>query len=143
MDEGQDTSKAYEVGYGKPPKHTQFKKGQSGNPSGKRKKEETLRSQLTKIVSERLPVQQNGTLVTMRKDEAMLNSVVIQAMKGDLPSVRYVTDVLGVDAGADAGVPAFVLSEADLRAIDSRETWLGIREEAEKSLRESEGDDEP
>ena len=28
---------SYEVGYGKPPKHTQFKKGQSGNPKGRPK----------------------------------------------------------------------------------------------------------
>lgn len=28
----------YEVGYGKPPKATQFKKGQSGNPAGRKKK---------------------------------------------------------------------------------------------------------
>ncbi len=27
---------SYEVGYGKPPKQTQFKKGQSGNPLGKK-----------------------------------------------------------------------------------------------------------
>jgi Family of unknown function (DUF5681) len=26
----------YEVGYGKPPEHTKFKKGQSGNPKGRR-----------------------------------------------------------------------------------------------------------
>ena len=27
----------YEVGYGKPPKSTRFRKGQSGNPAGRRK----------------------------------------------------------------------------------------------------------
>ncbi|WP_165354860.1 DUF5681 domain-containing protein [Tropicimonas sp. IMCC6043] len=27
----------YDVGYGKTPKHTQWQKGQSGNPSGKKK----------------------------------------------------------------------------------------------------------
>lgn len=26
----------YEVGYGRPPKHGQFQKGKSGNPSGRR-----------------------------------------------------------------------------------------------------------
>jgi hypothetical protein len=29
---------AYEVGYGKPPVHTRFKKGQSGNPRGSSRK---------------------------------------------------------------------------------------------------------
>ena len=27
----------YEVGYGRPPQHTQFRPGQSGNPAGRRK----------------------------------------------------------------------------------------------------------
>jgi hypothetical protein len=27
---------AYEVGFGKPPKHTRFRAGQSGNPAGRR-----------------------------------------------------------------------------------------------------------
>ena len=30
--EGKDKKRDYEVGYGKPPKRTQFKPGQSGNP---------------------------------------------------------------------------------------------------------------
>jgi hypothetical protein len=32
------------VGYGKPPKETRFKPGKSGNPSGRRKQEHSLRS---------------------------------------------------------------------------------------------------
>jgi hypothetical protein len=31
-------SNSYEVGYGKPPKDTQFKKGSSGNPKGRPRK---------------------------------------------------------------------------------------------------------
>ena len=31
----QTTSASYEVGYRKPPRHTQFRKGQSGNPGGR------------------------------------------------------------------------------------------------------------
>jgi hypothetical protein len=29
-------SASYDIGYGKPPRHTQFRKGQSGNPGGRR-----------------------------------------------------------------------------------------------------------
>jgi hypothetical protein len=34
----QTTSASYEVGYRKPPRHTQFQKGQSGNPGGRRRR---------------------------------------------------------------------------------------------------------
>jgi hypothetical protein len=34
----ENMSDSYEVGYGKPPKDTQFKKGSSGNPKGRPKK---------------------------------------------------------------------------------------------------------
>jgi hypothetical protein len=36
----------YEVGYGKPPKHTRFKPGQSGNPKGRPKASKDFRSLL-------------------------------------------------------------------------------------------------
>jgi len=34
----QSNAASYEIGYGKPPRHTQFKKGQSGNPGGRPRK---------------------------------------------------------------------------------------------------------
>ena len=36
------TPHGYAVGYGKPPKATQFKKGQSGNPKGRAKRHQQL-----------------------------------------------------------------------------------------------------
>jgi hypothetical protein len=50
----------YEVGYGKPPKGTQFKKGQSGNPKGRRpaksietRTREFMRYALEEVVAEK------------------------------------------------------------------------------------------
>jgi hypothetical protein len=36
----------YQVGYGKPPKHTQFKPGKSGNPQGRPKGTKNLKTDL-------------------------------------------------------------------------------------------------
>ena len=47
----------YEVGYGKPPVHTQFKKGQSGNKAGRKKKnkpkslKDSITAELSTVVS--------------------------------------------------------------------------------------------
>ena len=39
---GSMKKKDYEIGYKKPPKHTQFKPGQSGNPKGRPQKPQTI-----------------------------------------------------------------------------------------------------
>jgi hypothetical protein len=43
----EEKSAGYEVGHGKPPKHSQFKPGQSGNPKGT-----TLAAQVLKTITE-------------------------------------------------------------------------------------------
>ena len=46
----------YEVGYRKPPKHTQFKPGQSGNPKGYKKHLKSLKTLLMEALNERILV---------------------------------------------------------------------------------------
>src|SRR5215468_12690975 len=43
MTASQTTSASYEVGYRKPPRHTQFQKGQSGNPGGRPRRSRAVR----------------------------------------------------------------------------------------------------
>ena len=50
----------YEVGYGKPPKKTQFKRGRSGNPNGRPRKKPDLYSELTKVLHENVTVTIDG-----------------------------------------------------------------------------------
>ena len=73
----------YDVGYCKPPKATQFKKGQSGNPRGRRNPARTARELLMKILNQRMSVRQDGEVTRMSSLEVIFNSIVRQAMKGD------------------------------------------------------------
>lgn len=50
----------YEVGYGKTPKHTRYKKGQSGNPEGRPKKSKTLSTEVAEILNGPMTVQKAG-----------------------------------------------------------------------------------
>jgi hypothetical protein len=65
----------FEVGYGKPPKGTQFKKGQSGNPSGRSKKDKAFKP-LSRIVREFLLEEiegsMNGKLCKMPRLQAVI-----------------------------------------------------------------------
>ena len=45
-----DSSGSYEVGYGKPPKHTRFPKGQSGNLKGRPKGSKNLKTLARKVL---------------------------------------------------------------------------------------------
>jgi hypothetical protein len=46
----------YALGYGRPPKATQFKPGQSGNPKGRRKGSRSLRAELVGIIHGKVPM---------------------------------------------------------------------------------------
>lgn len=76
----------YKVGRGRPPKETQFKKGQSGNPKGrpKRKPEvrcvaEILETELNRPVI----VYENNVKYTISALQAIMRGVVVGALKGD------------------------------------------------------------
>ena len=50
----------YEVGYRKPPKHTRFKPGRSGNPRGRAKETRNLRTDLVDELAERILISEGG-----------------------------------------------------------------------------------
>lgn len=48
------------VGYKKPPRHTRFKPGQSGNPNGRPRKKVTLAESIQKELNTRITVNEGG-----------------------------------------------------------------------------------
>ena len=74
---------AYKVGFGKPPKQHQFKKGQSGNPKGRKKKDTTIRAIMRKIIAETVTAKLPEGEETMSALEFVLRSVRNRAAKGD------------------------------------------------------------
>jgi hypothetical protein len=63
---------AHEVGYGKPPKANQFRKGRTGNPRGKRQGEENTISAFKRIVSERVKINDGEKVRTITLAEAVI-----------------------------------------------------------------------
>jgi hypothetical protein len=76
-------NKDYEVGFGKPPKRTQFKPGQSGNPRGRPKGTKNLKTDLTEELSERIVVREGEESRKVSKQRAVVKTLVAKTLKGD------------------------------------------------------------
>ena len=73
----------YEIGYRRPPLHTRFQPGVSGNPSGRRKGAKNLRTLVEDILREEIPLREGSVTKKVTKAEAVVRGLVIGAMKGD------------------------------------------------------------
>lgn len=74
----------YDIGYGKPPKHSQFKPGQSGNPRGRPSGSKSLSTILRKALSERIEVNKGGKRIKRSKLDVAIEQLVNKAAGGDL-----------------------------------------------------------
>src|SRR5882757_11555112 len=75
------------VGYGCPPTHSQFKTGQSGNPSGRAKGSQNFKTLFNKILNEEISLREGSDVKKLSKAEAIVRGVVIGALKGDVRNV--------------------------------------------------------
>jgi hypothetical protein len=78
-----NTSDSYEVGYGKPPRNTQFKKGVSGNPKGRPKKALDFDHELIRESKSFI-----GRRKRISKHEVVIKQLMKQAMTGSTQAVR-------------------------------------------------------
>jgi hypothetical protein len=84
------TTGGHEVGYGKPPKAYQFKRGQSGNPTARPKKTKSGQTDVAAILSEPLTVTTAGTSQKMSPFEISVRQLVKRALKRDLKAILEV-----------------------------------------------------
>ena len=80
----------YKVGYGKPPKSGQFKRGVSGNPSGRPKKVSDFHAKVLRVLDSPLTISENGERKVITKDEGIAKQAVNKALSGHVPSMRLV-----------------------------------------------------
>jgi hypothetical protein len=84
----------YEVGYGKPPRHTRFGKGQSGNPRGRPRGTKNLKTLLSEALNEPVIVTENGGHRKVSKREAIITQLVNRSATADLRAIKILLDIL-------------------------------------------------
>ena len=78
-----DSARTYEVGYRNPPKHSQFKPGQSGNVRGRPAGTKNLKTDLLEELSEKIAVREGSSTRQVTKQRGLVKSLVARGLKGN------------------------------------------------------------
>ncbi len=78
---------SYEIGYGKPPKNTRFKPGQSGNPRGRPRGQRNLRTAVRDALEEKVIIREGDRTRSVPRMDAIIRVTFNNALRGDAKAV--------------------------------------------------------
>jgi uncharacterized protein DUF5681 len=108
----------YAVGYGKPPQHTRFVKGQSGNPRGRPPGAKNMKTLLSKALNELVVVTEPGGRRKVSKREAIVTQLVNRSAKADYKAIQILLGMLrDIEGDTDAHSSDAAFTEADQQII--------------------------
>jgi hypothetical protein len=113
-----DDERDYEVGYGKPPRHTRFEPGRSGNPRGRPPGAKNMKTLLSKALNELVVVTEPGGRRKVSKREAIVTQLVNRSAKADYRAIQILLGMLrDVEGDTDAHSSDAAFTEADQQII--------------------------
>jgi Family of unknown function (DUF5681) len=116
----------YEVGYGKPPQHTRFRKGHSGNPGGRPRVVTAGRAKALalKEAYRMVAVKAGDDVVYLPALQAILRGQIALAAKGNATAQRAVIEkvqAIEQELAAEAAAEAAEAKHDGARAMPDRE----------------------
>ena len=123
---GKAASADYEVGYCKPPLHTRFQPGRSGNPLGRPKGTKNLKTDLMEELGEKILVHEGERSHWVSKQRAVVKTLVTRTLMGDARAASLLASLmmrLG-DTGEGAPEAAEPLHDDELEILQTFEDRL-------------------
>lgn len=108
-----------DVGYCKPPKHSRFKKGQSGNPRGRRKGSRGIKTDLHSELAATHVIHINGRPEKGTRQQLMIRTLATRAASGDVKAAALLLPlILQVFGAEDRGNDRNQLSPQDEKLLE-------------------------
>jgi hypothetical protein len=147
-----------DIGYKKPPKHSRFKKGQSGNPAGRPKGKssfKTLKEMIADELLQEITMQVNGRKKKVLLIQAVVRAMASAALKGNsgafkqllsmadkhLPTQHSIADLMGGRAVFEL-TPEDMKELTEARLLDGASEHVTVVDDSEDEVLEP-GDDKP
>jgi Family of unknown function (DUF5681) len=123
-----ENQRDYEVGYGKPPCHTRFVKGQSGNPRGRPPGAKNLRTLLSEALNETVIVTENGGRRKVTKRQAIITQLVNRSATADFRAIKILLDIVrDIERQTEPTAPETSdFSEADEKVLEQIKARFSI-----------------
>jgi hypothetical protein len=113
--------KDYEIGHGRPPEKNQFKKGESGNPLGRRKGSRNLKTELTALMEGKTPLIIDGKKQLVSRRLALLLRLMVDGCRGNVKAASKLLDLdfkYSAEAGSETSESAQDKAIQDVRIIE-------------------------
>jgi hypothetical protein len=107
----------YVVGYGRPPRHTRFQPGRSGNPKGRPNGSKNFSTVFSEELAQPVTVTENGQRRRMPKRQALAKQVIDKAVRNDLKAVALVLDQIRRSEGSAEGPVAIEVNRPENKLV--------------------------
>ena len=108
------------VGYKRPPTHSRFKAGQSGNPKGRARGTVNLKTDLEQELAERIPIREGDRNLRVSKQRALLKAMLAKALKGDTRAASIVLQLVAktVEAEKESKEGSEAVSDDEMTIVE-------------------------
>lgn len=110
--------KDYEVGYCKPPKEYQYKKGNSGNPNGRPRGSKNINSYFEELKKAKIAIKEDGEVKLVPGGKALALAMMKKALKGDVRAATLVIDIIQKIEARQTETTVKPLTKSDQQILD-------------------------